>query len=86
MEPSWRPARRKREQGEREKVATVEEKARGVTSEQEGEKRERQESMARTTAEEQAVPRVAGLVCTGGPLESIVAMVTTWGTGVQGGI
>ena len=48
MDPFCSPARINLEQGEKEKVLTVWGNRRGVTSEHEGEKMERQESTAST--------------------------------------
>ena len=76
MDPFCSPARINLEQGEKEKVLTVWGNRRGVTSEHEGEKMERQESTASTQwrGEEEAY---TGGFDTTGPFGSKVARVTT---------
>jgi len=61
-------------------VLTVWGKSKGVTSEQEGEKIDRQQSTARTQWRGEEAAQMGGLDCTG-PLGSIVARVTTWKRG-----
>ena len=74
MEPFWSPARRNLEHGEKAKVLTLWGKSKGVTSEQVGEKMDKQQSTATTQWRGEA--EIGGLDNTG-PLGSIVARFTT---------
>jgi hypothetical protein len=76
MEPFCSPARRNLEQGEKAKVLTLCGKSKGVTSEQVGEKMDKQQSTATTQWRGEAEAQIGGLDNTG-PLGSIVARVTT---------
>ena len=76
MEPFCSPASRTLPQGEKEKVLTLWGKNKGVTSEQEVEKMDKQESTANPQCRGEAAAQMGGLESTE-PLGSLVARVTT---------